>query len=302
MLIWLNKNTPAHTNEKMRTTGELKVSFITIEYSYFCGMTIKYKASQYSWMKLSLLFIMMLFLIPSQAQIVTGEEEDKDEEEKKEKKEKAPREKMNRDSLSGTTYYLTGLFNYGHRRFEDKSIAQSYTQWNDVTADYSGGFNFGVFLPVGKNLDLDLGFTFFGQKEQYNYSHPTGDSTFHYSNNYMQIGVPVRLRYTYGSKFQVFGYAGLTPINTINIRYRENYTRADGATIEGDPEVIKDAKLSIFNLIGTVGLGITYNFDWIGITLYPEYRQYFFNTYDSQVPVNHKMYGLGVNAGFTLRF
>lgn len=31
MSIVLNRYTPAHTNEKMRTTGELKVSFMNAE-------------------------------------------------------------------------------------------------------------------------------------------------------------------------------------------------------------------------------------------------------------------------------
>src|SRR5690606_34531142 len=197
------------------------------DYSYFCNMTIKYRTSQSSWMKMLMLFMMFTVVSTSQAQIVSGEEQN-DDKKKEEKKDRAPREKMNRDSLSGTTYYLTGLFEYGHRRFEDRSIAQSYGEWNELTPDYTGGVSFGLFLPVAKSLDLDLGFSFFGHKEQFNYAHPDSDSTFFYSNNYMQIGIPVKLRYTYGKKFQIFGFAGATLTNILNIRYNESYTRADG--------------------------------------------------------------------------
>jgi len=72
--------------------------------------------------------------------------------------------------------------------------------------------------------------------------------------------------------------------------------------IENEVQIVKE-KLSIFNVMATAGIGITYNLDWIGFTLYPEFRQHLINTYDpKQRPLVHKMYGLGVNAGITLRF
>lgn len=266
-------------------------------------MTTKYKASQPSWMKLCLLFMTLTFLSQSMAQIVTGEENKEEEKkEEKEKKEKPPKEPVNRDSLSGTTYYLTGLFEYGHRRFQDNSLGQSYSHLNELTPDYTGGFSLGVIFPIKMDFSLDIGFSFFGHKEQFNYADPDSDSTYHYSNNYMQIAMPIKLRYTYGEKLQIFGFAGLTPVNVLNIRFREDFNRVEGGFVERDVEVIKNAKLNIFNLIGNVGFGFTYNFDWVGITIYPEYRHYFMNTYNDQLPYDHKMYALGVNAGFTLRF
>lgn len=260
-------------------------------------MNTKYKASQSSWMKLSLIFLTLTFLIPSTAQIV-GSDENND----KDKKEKVEKEPMNRDSLTGITYYLTGLYEYGHRRFKDNSIGQSYSHLSELTADHTGGFSLGVIFPMKKNFSLDVGFSLFGHKEQFNFSDPDSDSTFHYSNNYVQIAMPIKVRYTHGNQFQFFGFLGLTPVNILNIRYREDFNRIEGGFVERDVEVIKDAKLNIFNLIGTAGFGITYNFDWIGVTLYPEYRYYFMNTYNDQLPFDHKMFGLGINAGFTLRF
>jgi hypothetical protein len=247
-----------------------------------------------------MLLFTLTILSHSQAQIVGGNEEE--DPEKPEKEEKAPKEKMNRDSLSGTTFYVTGLFNYGHRTFKDNTISGFYSDWENLKPDGAGGANFGVFLPVSKSLILDLGFTIFGHKEQYTYVSPASDSMFHYSNTYMQIGMPVRLRYTYGDKIQFFGYLGFTPLNVLNIRYKENYTQADGGTVTSEVRVIKDDKLTIFNVMATAGIGISYNFDWIGVTLYPEWRQYLFNTYNSQKSIDHKMYGLGVNMGVTLRF
>lgn len=261
----------------------------------FVNMTIKYKVYQGAPLKLViLLFIGMFYLQTGFSQIV-GEEI----EAKKEKKKK--REPIDRDSLTGTTYYLTYLYNYGYRRFEDKSVFGSYADWNDQKAARGNGLTLGVFLPVAGNLSMDVGVTFFGHKEEYNYSDPNTDSTYHYTQSYIQLGMPLKLRYTIGNQFQFFGFAGVTPLNVFHVRYLSDYTTALGGKVERDVELIKE-KLSIFNLMGNVGFGITYNMDWLGITIYPEYRHHFFNTYNSQKPIDHRMYGLGVNAGLTLRF
>ncbi|UKN02979.1 hypothetical protein K6119_05550 [Paracrocinitomix mangrovi] len=249
-------------------------------------------------MKLYLLLSFVVFTTYVNAQIVSGETPN--EKEEKEKKEKPEKEPLNRDSLTGTTYYLTGLYTYGYRSFTDNTPYQSYEEWNDQKADMSGGASIGFFVPVAKNLDMDLGFTFFGSKEKYDYASETTDTTFHFSNTYMQIGVPIKLRYTIGEKFQFFGVAGITPLNLINVRYNENYTRNSGDPVNPDVTVVKD-KLAMFNLMASAGFGINYNFDLFGFTLYPEYRHQLLNTYDATKSIDHKMYGLGIHAGLLLR-
>ncbi|MCB9223547.1 MAG: hypothetical protein R2780_04730 [Crocinitomicaceae bacterium] len=257
-------------------------------------MTIKYKFNLSLKGKLLLLLLASITVSnTSFSQIVGGEiEEEKDENSK---------DKMNRDSLSGTTFYLTYLYNWGSRKFEDNSPYNAYAEWEEQKPDFSNGVTGGVFLPVSGNLMLDLGVTFFGHKEQYTYDDPNSDSTFSYTQSYIQLGMPLKLRYAYGDKFQIFGFAGVTPVNILNVRYISNYTTALGTLIELPVEKHKE-KLSQFNLMTNVGVGFTYNMDWIGITFYPEYRQHLFNTYNSQKPVYHRMYGIGLNAGLTLRF
>ena len=261
-------------------------------------MSIKYKASQPSWRKLVLVFATFSIVLTTQAQIVSENDSSDD---KKEKVKKEPKVKSQRDSLTGTTYYLTGLYNYGHRKFADNSPYGSYEDWKSQKADYSGGATFGLFLPINNWLTLDMGISYFGQKEKYDFDDPDTDSAYSFQNTYMQVGIPLKLRYTYGDKFQVFGFAGVTAVNILNIRFNENYTKYNGEQVTKETVLDKE-KLAIFNVFGTAGVGVTYNFDWIGITFYPEYRHYFFETYDQSKPISHKMYGLGLNLGFTLRF
>lgn len=246
--------------------------------------------------------IIFLMAFSSQAQIVSGDvgnAEDKKEKDKKEKKEKR---NTDRDSLTGTTYYLTGLYNLGHRTFNDRSVFGTYDTWNDQTPGHSGGITLGLLIELNNFLTLDMGFSYYGHRENYNFEDEFSDSTYFFSNTYMQIGVPIKLRYTYGSKFQVFGFAGLTPSNLLNVRFNESYTTKSGLSNISETAVLKE-KLSIFNVMATAGFGLTYNLDWVGFTLYPEFRYNLINTYDPKArPVDHHMYGLGINAGLTLRF
>ena len=265
-------------------------------------MEIKYILSSAQLRTFLLGFLFLSAASISFGQIVTGDVGGEENDEKDKKKEKKERVKTQRDSLTGTTYYLTGMYNFGHRSFEDRSAYGAYQSWENQTAGHSGGATLGLLMPLNDFLSLDLGFTYFGHRENAFYDDPDSDSTHTFSNTYMQIGVPLKLRYTYGDKFQLFGFAGVTPINLLNVRYNESYTRKNGANIVSETELIKD-KLSIFNVMATAGLGITYNLDWVGFTLYPEYRHYLINTYDPQLkPIDHKMYGLAVNLGMTLRF
>ena len=247
-----------------------------------------------------MLVVLVFFSVNAvNAQIVSGNVGDEDEGEIKVKKEKT---KVNRDSLSGTTFYLTGLYTYTDRTFEDKSAYGAFASWADQMPDHSGGASLGLFLPLSKLVSLDLGISYFAQKEKFNYADPDSDSTFAYTNGYMYLGLPVKIRFTYGDRFQLFGYAGLTPMNLLNIRYKESYTRVSGAYFENEVELVKN-KIAGFNLQATVGGGIAYNFDWFGLTLYPEFRQNLLNTYNLKTkPLLHRQFGLGVHCGVTLRF
>ena len=242
------------------------------------------------------LAILLMYNSVGGCQIVSGDSRtDKDS-----KKEKI-KTKISRDSLTGTTYYLTGMYTYSYRSFVDNSVYGSYSDWESQKADHSGGVTVGLVLPLNKGFSLDLGFTYFGEKEKFDYNEPNSDSTFHFSQSYMQIGIPLKLRYTYGDKLQLFCFGGVTPLNLLNVRYKESYSNSSGIQSENETELIKD-KLSIFNVMTTAGVGLTYNFDWVGLTLYPEFRYHLLNTYDVKAkPIEHKLYSLGVNFGLTLR-
>lgn len=236
--------------------------------------------------------------VNSQGQISGGEIESKDNN-KKEKKEK--KENVERDSLSGITYYLTGFGQYAYRKFEDQSVYGIYEKRNDEIPTRSYGGNFGVLMDMGNGISLDIGMSYFGHGEEYLFDDPESDSTFHYKRTYMQLGIPLKIRYSYGEKFQVFGFAGVMPLNILNVRYDQDYTTEEGIGVDSELQLNKDG-FTQFNVMASAGLGFNYNLDYFGFTIYPEYRHYLINTFaDVSIPLNHKMYGFALHAGVLLR-
>lgn len=222
------------------------------------------------------------------------------------KKVKPPKVKkdttFSEDSLTGTNFYITGLFQYSHRTFEDGSSFEFYKDWENQTSGYNSGVNVGLIMEMSKYFHLDIGVSYFGNSEHYTYQDSLTDSSYTYKNTYMQAAVPVRLRFVYGEKLQFFAFAGLAPLNILNIRYQSSYLTADSISVERELDVQKDG-FTAFNLMFTGGVGITYNVKSIGFTIYPEVRRNLLNTYANKtLPMTHKLYGIGINAGLVLRF
>ncbi|MBK9593125.1 MAG: outer membrane beta-barrel protein [Crocinitomicaceae bacterium] len=236
------------------------------------------------------------------AQITSGNvnPEEKKQDTKKEKKEKPASEP---DSLTGTNFYLSGLYQYSYRSFEDNSPTKDYyAEWQQHTAAYNGGVSAGVIMELSKLIHLDIGITYFGHSEKYSYQDSLTDSTFSYKNTYAQIALPLRLRVVYGDKFQVYGFAGVAPLNILKLKYESSYTTENGIAVEREDEIKTDG-FSTFNLMLTAGFGLNYNLNRIGFFLAPEYRRHLLNTYsDKIISMDHRMYSIGINAGMILKF
>ncbi|NOQ70789.1 MAG: outer membrane beta-barrel protein [Crocinitomix sp.] len=262
-------------------------------------MRIKYSLNQTLIGKLLLAFLLCCGL-NGYTQISGGDvKPDKDKKDKKEKTQ-PNRPTFERDSLSGTAYYLTGMVQRSFRHFEDQSVYDVHAALNDEVPMITGGTTLGLIMPLSEHFGLDAGITYFGHGEAYDYSHPTTDSTFGYTHVYMQIGIPLKLRYTYGEDLQFFGYAGLTPLNILNIRNKFDYSDSLGVRVNG-LTLIKDGFTTI-NFMASAGIGMNYYINHYGFTLSAEYRRHLGNTFSEDTFKRvHKMYGIGINLGFQFR-
>jgi hypothetical protein len=237
------------------------------------------------------------------AQITSGtvNPEEKKEEDKKEKKQKDSG--VSEDSLTGTNFYIGGLYHYAYRTFEDNSpTGNYYADWQQQTHSYNGGVSAGIIMELSDLFHLDIGISYFGHSENYSYEDSLTDSTFAYKNTYMQVAIPMRMRIVFGDKFQIYGFAGIAPLNILKIKNETNYTTAAGEQVERDLLKTTDG-FSTFNLMLSTGFGVTYNLNRVAFYLAPEYRRHLLNTYsDKIISMDHRMYGIGVNAGMVLKF
>jgi hypothetical protein len=259
--------------------------------------------SKYQIVKKSSVFL--LFFLPAFVfgQISGGEIKDEKDKKDKEKGESVRQQKpFERDSLSGTVYHFSGFMQYSYRQFEDQSVYDVHALKNDEIPMYTtGGASIGILMPFTDHLALDAGITFFGHGEAYDFAATESDSTFSYTNVYMQVGVPLKLRYTVGEDLQFFGFAGLTPLNILSRRYDVAYRAADGEPFDLPLTSIKN-DFTQFNIMASGGIGVNYYHRFVGVSLSAEYRRHLGNTFsEDNFKRIHKMYGIGLRLGLNVR-
>jgi len=255
-----------------------------------------------------ILFITFLLCLShsSTAQIVNQSEtkDDKKEDKKTEKKDKPKKEKQPKTDFT-TAYFSLGYFNT-FRTFEDQTAYGSKYKWETQTATQNLGINIGVYIPLTHHFSLDIGLNYLPYGEEYNYKDSLSDSTFHYINKYQQVGVPIKLKYTFLNAnpsdlgFKPFISVGVVPSNILAIRYFSDYTTSDNSVIENDVKKVTN-NLNKFVLSTTASIGFTYKTKKVGYKLMPEFRYNISNSYTG-VFWKHNLWAWGINAGIEIDF
>lgn len=245
--------------------------------------------------------LLFLFALSNrvQCQIIDNSTPKTDKDNKKETSEQL-------DKKEFTTVYLSvGYFNT-FRQFEDQTPFTVKKEWESQTPTKNFGFNLGFYIPLAKHFDLDIGFNYLPYGEAYNYKDSLSDSTFQYINKYQQVGLPIRLKFTFFNEkqtdlgFKPFISVGVVPSNILSIRYFSNYTVADGTPFENEVQKItKD--LSGFVLSTTASLGLVYKAEKVSLKIMPEFRYNISNSYIG-VFWKHNLWAWGINAGIEFDF
>lgn len=210
-------------------------------------------------------------------------------------------EKDSVTSTNNTRIYITAGFVHSYRYFSDESIYQSLGKRYDETPINTYSLGFGTYIPLGLNLDLEIGVSYVLQGEQYTFSDSLSDSTFHYVNKYRHFGLPLRLKYSIGEgDFKGLIVGGVIPSSILSIRYESDYTTANGNDVINDV-ASKSNNLASFNLAASFGVGFTYQKEDVGFILMPEYRYNLLNTFENY-PVKHNLWSWGVNVGLLVNF
>lgn len=253
----------------------------------------------------SLLLITVLLCLSfnGNAQIVN--QSDTPKKEKKTKEDKGTNPKIKTKSNYTTAYFTIGYFNT-FRQFEDQTPYKALYRWETHTPTQNLGFNLGVYIPLSKHFDLDIGLNYLPYGEEYSFKDSLSDSTFHYINKYQQFGIPIKLKYTFINAnptdlgFKPFISIGIVPSNILSIRYFSDYKTQDGTEISNDvKKVTKDLNNFVFST--SLSIGLTYKTQKIGFTLQPEFRYNLSDSY-SGVFFKHQLWAWGVNAGIEMEF
>jgi len=259
-------------------------------------------------MSKSILIITLLLYLSSNsfAQIVNQNNtpQPKVDDKKTEKPDKSKKEKQTKTDFT-TAYFSLGYFNT-FRTFVDQTVYHSKSEWENQTATQNLGFNVGIYIPLAKHFDLDIGVNYLPYGEEFNYQDSLSDSTFHYINKYQQIGIPIRLKYTFINAnpsdlgFKPFISVGIVPSNILGVRYLSDYTQADSTVVKNDVDKVTK-NLNKFVFATTASIGLTYKTEKIGFKLMPEFRYNVSNSYTG-VFWKHNLWAWGINAGIEIDF
>ena len=215
---------------------------------------------------------------------------------KKEKKVKAPK----CDTCDYSLFYINFSSQRSFRSFEDNSVYSTYSDWEQQSPDFNFGVNGGLMMDLGANLQLDIGASYFGHGERYKYEDT--DSLYSFRNRYMQLAIPIRLKYVFGEDIQFYAGLGGMPSNILNIRFTESY-RLPGSedVIEVEPvKLNNDFNSFNFYLLGAAGMN--YYLKYVGFHLGFEYRHALTNTYANTTTfIDHRMNAFVLNAGLILK-
>jgi hypothetical protein len=253
---------------------------------------------------LKLLIISVLSIIYSNAlvaQIVTNETQNQPKT-KKDTTTIIP-QNIAPDTVFTTAYFTIGYFNT-FRTFLDETPYQSLKEWELQTATQNLGLNLGMYLPIANHFSIDLGINYLPYGETFSYADSLSDSTFSYTNKYQQVGLPVKLKFTFFNAapndlgFKPFIALGVVPSTIFSNRYFSSYTTKKGFEIKNDIQK-KTNNLSTIVFAGSMSVGFTYKTPKVGFKLVPEFRYNFSNTY-AGVLWQHNLWAWGVSAGIEL--
>ncbi len=164
------------------------------------------------------------------------------------------------------------------------------------TTNYSIGFRH--YINTYFNFEGRLAFISTG--EQYDYKSTESDSSYHYTQKYNYIGMPLSFNYYTGKKLKLLLGIGLTPQIFINSNKNTTWTTSENQSKE---ETIKTKQgYNTFNLCFTIQTGINYqlNEKW-SFEILPTYRNQLLSTYLKTSNFRHWNSQLGIQYGLNFR-
>ena len=247
----------------------------------------------------SLLSLIMVVFV-SNSQIEMSKEATK-ENKKKEKKKEA---ELPEGYVSSTEVYFQGNWSSTNRKLipNDGFFGDSLGERANETSIGAWSAGIGLRNSINKWLTWEGGISFFQNGENYLFESDESDSLFTYKNNYMYIGMPLKLFYTYGNKIQLMVGAGVVPQMFLQYRQTSSYQFSDGTPSE--QEIVKTKiGYNSFVMSAVLNLGVKYKAsDRVSLYVMPEYKYQLTSSYDKKASYKHYGRSLGLNFGLSIAF
>lgn len=235
----------------------------------------------------------------SYAQIEMNKETTK-ENQKKKKKETVLPEGYERS----TEVYFQGNWSSTSRKLipNDGFFGDSLGERANETGVGAWGAGIGLRNSINKWFMWEGGISFFQNGENYLFESIENDSMFTYRNNYMYIGMPLKLFFTYGEKVQLMAGVGVVPQMFLQFRQTSSYKLSDGTPSEEETLKTKIGYNS-FVISAAFNLGVKYQAsERVSIYLLPEYKYQLTSSYDKKASYKHYGRSLGFNFGLSIAF
>lgn len=158
-------------------------------------------------------------------------------------------------------------------------------------------FAIGLRNKIKNNFFWEGGIAYVRNGEQYEF---VGTDTLHqYTNTYAFIAMPLKIGYSYGSKYRVLASVGIVP--QMFMRY---YSEVKDVNSDGKETITETSTNSGYNpfvlsFVANLGGQIQLS-DEFGLFVIGEYRQQLGSTFTNTSKFIHKGKALGFNIGFTI--
>lgn len=252
--------------------------------------------------KLSFLLLLCVFACAqnswSQIETPKEKEEPKEKEAPKEKENEIKVSEMPTDEYGGTEVFFLTNFSATNR-----SLVTNEGLFADTLGERAneGGLNiwsFGIGFrsQLKPYLAWQGGLSLLRNGESYDFRGT--DTAFSYQTSYTYVAMPIKLLYTYGKKYRVYGAVGLVPQMFFGYKQEQQFETTLNAT--GEETIKLKTGYNTFVMSTVLNIGVQAYFqNKFSLFLEPEYRYQFTNSYVKTDGLKHYASAFGFNLGLT---
>lgn len=158
-------------------------------------------------------------------------------------------------------------------------------------------FGLGITNYFSKHIGFEGGISILRNGEQYKAE--LGDSTYQYTNKYMFVGMPLKLKFSIGDKVKFTASAGVIP--QVFSAFKQDVEWKSSLSGSGEETIKTKIGYTSFAMSAVFNIGVQFKFGKrLYLMLEPEYRMQLTSTYDKKASFKHYANNIGGNIGLVI--